>query len=330
MTEKYNPQAIEKKWQAKWEADGLYRSRVDWSRRKHYALTMLPYPSGDLHIGHWFAMAPSDARARWMRMKGYNVLFPMGFDAFGLPAENAAISRGIHPAEWTYKNIERMRGQLRSMGAIFDWEREIVSCDPVYYRWTEWFFKLFYEHDLAYRGEALVNWSPTLQTVLANEQVIDGKDERTGQPVIQKMMTQWFFRYTRYADELLNFDGIDWPEPVRIMQTNWIGRSEGARVVFKTEAGDPIEIYTTRPDTLWGATFMVLAPEHPLVDKITSDGQRDAVEAYKAAVARMTELERIGEEREKTGVFTGGYAINPVNGEEIPIWIADYVLITYG
>jgi leucyl-tRNA synthetase len=330
MTEKYNPQVIEKKWQAKWEADGLYRARVDWSKPKHYALTMLPYPSGDLHIGHWFAMAPSDARARWMRMKGFNVLFPMGFDAFGLPAENAAISRGIHPAEWTYKNIERMRGQLRSMGAIFDWEREVVSCDPEYYRWTEWFFKLFYENDLAYRGEALVNWSPTLQTVLANEQVIDGKDERTGQPVIQKMMTQWFFRYTRYADELLKFDGIDWPEPIRTMQTNWIGRSEGARVIFKTELGDPIEIYTTRPDTLWGATFMVLAPEHPLVDRITADDQRAAVEAYKAAAARLTELERIGEEREKTGVFTGGYAVNPASGEKIPIWIADYVLITYG
>ena len=330
MTERYNPQAIEKKWQAKWEADGLYRSRVDWSKPKHYALTMLPYPSGDLHIGHWFAMSPSDARARWMRMKGYNVLFPMGFDAFGLPAENAAISRGIHPAEWTYKNIERMRGQLRSMGAIFDWEREAVSCDPQYYRWTEWFFKIFYANDLAYRSEAQVNWSPTLQTVLANEQVIDGKDERTGQPVIQKMMTQWFFRYTRYTDELLNFDGIDWPEPIRIMQTNWIGRSEGARVVFKTENGDPIEIYTTRPDTLWGATFMVLAPEHPLVEKITSDEQRAAVEQYKAAVSRMTELDRMGEDREKTGVFTGGYAVNPVNGEKIPIWIADYVLITYG
>ena len=272
MTEKYDPKAIESRWQEKWENDQLYHSEVDWSKPKHYALTMLPYPSGDLHIGHWFAMTPSDARARYMRMQGYNVLFPMGFDAFGLPAENAAVQRNVHPAKWTYANIERMRGQMRSMGAMFDWERETVSCDPEYYRWTEWFFKLFYEHDLAYRGEALVNWSPTLQTVLANEQVIDGKDERTGQPVIQKMMTQWFFRYTAYADEMLDFSHIDWPEPIKIMQTNWIGRSEGAHVTFKTEQGDPIKIYTTRPDTLWGATFMVLAPEHALVEKITHAG----------------------------------------------------------
>ncbi len=328
--EKYQPKDIESKWQARWEADQLYRAKVDWSKPKHYALTMLPYPSGDLHMGHWFAMTPSDARARYKRMKGFNVLFPMGFDAFGLPAENAAIQRGIHPATWTFANIERMRKQLRSMGAMFDWEREAVSCEPAFYKWTEWFFKIFYENDLAYRGEALVNWSPTLQTVLANEQVIDGKDERTGQPVIQKMMTQWFFRYTRYTEELLKFEKIDWPEPIRIMQTNWIGRSEGARVVFKSEAGDPIEIFTTRPDTLWGATFMVLAPEHPLVSKITSSAQKAVVEAYVAQAARQTELERQSEDREKTGVFTGGYAINPVNNERIPVWVADYVLITYG
>ncbi|MCU0496865.1 MAG: leucine--tRNA ligase [Anaerolineae bacterium] len=327
---KYNPQKIESKWQAKWDSDGLYRSRVDWNKPKHYALTMLPYPSGDLHIGHWFAMTPSDARARYKRMQGFNVLFPMGFDAFGLPAENAAIQRGIHPATWTYNNIERMRKQLRSMGAMFDWEREIVSSDPDYYKWTEWFFKRFYDHDLAYRGEALVNWSPTLQTVLANEQVIDGKDERTGQPVIQKMMTQWFFRYTRYADEMLNYPSLDWPDHIRTMQTNWIGKSEGAHVTFHTEHGDPILIYTTRPDTLWGATFMVLAPEHPLIDTITSPEQRQAVTDYKTAVARFSELERASDSREKTGVWTGAYAINPVNQQRIPIWIADYVLITYG
>src|SRR6185436_16178274 len=237
-------------------------------------------------------MTPSDARARYMRMKGYNVLFPMGFDAFGLPAENAAIQRNIHPMKWTYANIERMRNQMKSMGTMFDWEREVESCDPEYYKWTEWFFKQFFENNLAYRGEAMVNWSPTLQTVLANEQVIDGKDERTGQPVIQKMMTQWFFRYTRYADEMLDFEHIDWPEPIRVMQTNWIGRSEGARVVFKTEQGDDIEIYTTRPDTLWGATFMVLAPEHPLVAKITTPGQKKAVEAYVDQAAHETEIER--------------------------------------
>jgi leucyl-tRNA synthetase len=263
-------------------------------------------------------------------MKGFNVLFPMGFDAFGLPAENAAIQRGIHPAKWTYANIERMRKQMRSMGAMFDWAREAVSSDPAYYKWTEWFFERFFEADLAYRGEALVNWSPTLQTVLANEQVIDGKDERTGQPVIQKMMTQWFFRYKAYADEMLDFSKVDWPEPIKIMQTNWIGRSEGARVVFKTEGGDPIEIYTTRPDTLWGATFMVLSPEHPLVDKITTDAQRKEVTAYREAAAKATEIERTAEDREKTGVWTGAYAINPVNGEKIQIWIADYVMITYG
>ena len=328
--DKYNPQEIEPKWQQRWEQDQLYRAKVDWSRPKHYALTMLPYPSGDLHIGHWFAMTPSDARARYMRMKGYNVLFPMGFDAFGLPAENAAVQRNIHPAKWTYANIERMRGQLRSMGAMFDWQREAVTCDPEYYRWTEWFFKKFYEAGLAYRGEAMVNWSPTLQTVLANEQVIDGRDERTGQPVIQKMMTQWFFRITNYAEELLRYEGVDWPEPVKTMQINWIGRSEGAKVTFHTEQNDPIEIFTTRPDTLWGATFMVLAPEHPLVSKITSDAQREAVEAYVEQAARRTELERTAEDREKTGVFTGAFAINPVNGERIPIWIADYVMISYG
>ncbi|MBI1278900.1 MAG: leucine--tRNA ligase [Anaerolineaceae bacterium] len=329
-TTKYNPQEIEGKWQEKWEQDKLYRSSVDWNKPKHYALTMLPYPSGDLHIGHWFAMTPSDARARYMRMRGYNVLFPMGFDAFGLPAENAAVQRNIHPKTWTLANIERMRKQMRSMGAMFDWEREMVSCVPEYYKWTEWFFKQFYNAGLAYRNEAMVNWSPTLQTVLANEQVIDGKDERTGQPVIQKMMTQWFFRYTRYTDEMLNFDHVDWPEPIRIMQTNWIGRSEGARVVFKTEQGDPLEVYTTRPDTLWGATFMVLAPEHPLVEKLTTDDQREAVNTYREQAAHQTEIERSAEGRDKTGVFTGAFAINPVNNARIPIWIADYVMVTYG
>ena len=331
MSETYNPSDIETRWQQKWDDSQLYRSKVDWDKPKHYALTMLPYPSGDLHIGHWYAMTPSDARARWMRMRGYNVLFPMGFDAFGLPAEQAAISRNIHPWKWTYSNIERMRKQLRSMGAMFDWEREAISCTPEYYKWTEWFFKKFYENDLAYRNEAMVNWSESLQTVLANEQVIDGKDERTGQPVVQKLMEQWFFRITKYADELLKFDSIDWPNPIQTMQTNWIGRSEGARVNFHTiEGNHPIEIFTTRPDTLWGATFMVLAPEHPLVEKIASDEQRKYVEGYIKATSKATELERLSDDREKTGVFTGAYAINPVNDEQIPIWIADYVMISYG
>ena len=331
MSKNYQPHEIEVKWQQKWDATQIYRSQVDWERPKHYALTMLPYPSGDLHIGHWFAMTPSDARARWMRMRGYNVLFPMGFDAFGLPAEQAAISRNIHPWKWTYSNIERMREQLRSMGAMFDWEREAISCTPEYYKWSEWFFKKFYENGVAYRGTALVNWSETLQTVLANEQVIDGRDERTGQPVVHKMMEQWFFAITKYADELLDFDSLDWPEPIKIMQSNWIGRSEGARVTFRTEVdGHPIEIFTTRPDTLWGSTFMVLAPEHDLVDKIATEDQRAAVEAYVQQTAQETEIERMLDDREKTGVFTGAYAINPVNDERIPIWIADYVMITYG
>ena len=332
MSQKYNAQEIEKKWQAKWEADQLYRSKVDWDKSKHYALTMLPYPSGDLHMGHWFAMTPSDARARFMRMKGFNVLFPMGFDAFGLPAENAAVQRNIHPWKWTYANIKTMREQMKSMGAMFDWEREAISCTPEYYRWTQWFFKKFYEAGLAYKGEAMVNWSPTLQTVLANEQVIDGKDERTGQPVVQKLMSQWFFRITQYAEELLRFEGLDWPEPIKLMQTNWIGRSEGARVVFvaHTAAQQPIEIFTTRPDTLWGATFMVLAPEHALLDELTTAEQQTVVAQYKAQASKSSEIERTAENREKTGVFTGGYAINPVTGQQVPVWIADYVMVSYG
>ncbi len=330
MSERYDHKAIEPKWQQAWEASGLYHSNVDWDRPKHYALTMLPYPSGDLHIGHWYAMTPSDARARYMRMKGYNVLFPMGFDAFGLPAENAAIQRNIHPWKWTFENIERMRRQLKSMGAMFDWRREVISAKPEYYKWNQWFFKRFFEHALAYRGEALVNWSPTLQTVLANEQVIDGKDERTGQPVIQKVMEQWFLRITQYAEELLRYDGIDWPDPVKTMQTNWIGRSEGARIRFRTDGGDEIEVFTTRPDTVFGATFMVLAPEHPLVEVLTTEDRREPVESYREMAAGRSELERSDQTREKTGVFTGGYAINPVNGARLPVWIADYVLMTYG
>ncbi len=330
MSDYYDHRATEQKWQARWEENGLYQSDVDWDRPKHYALTMLPYPSGDLHIGHWYAMTPSDARARYMRMKGFNVLFPMGFDAFGLPAENAAVQRNIHPRKWTYENMERMRDQLRSMGTMFDWRREAFTCEPGFDRWTQWFFSKLLEADLAYRNEAVVNWSPTLQTVLANEQVIDGKDERTGQPVVQKMMEQWFFRITKYADELLEFDGIDWPEPIKRMQTNWIGRSEGARIRFPTDGGDEIEVFTTRPDTVFGATFLVLAPEHALVETLTTQEQSEAVAAYRIEAAERSEIERTDATRTKTGVFTGGYAINPANGEKIQVWIADYVLVTYG
>jgi leucyl-tRNA synthetase len=333
MPDKWIPQEIEPRWQEQWERGGLYEARVEPDKPKHYAMTMYPYPSGDLHIGHWYAMVPSDARARWMRMSGYNVLFPMGFDAFGLPAENAAIKHQIHPKQWTYANIERMRKQLRTMGSMFDWTRECVTCDPEYYKWTQWFFLKLHDMGLAYKSLAPVDFCPVCNTTLAREQVWgdDRHCERCGTPVIKKDLSQWFFRITDYAEELLDFSKIEWPERVKTMQRNWIGRSEGAEVVFRTEKGDhPLPVFTTRPDTLWGATFMVLAPEHPLVKELTTEDQREAVEAYVAEARRMADIVREAADREKTGVFTGAYAINPVNGERIPIWIADYVLMTYG
>ena len=329
---RYRPQEIEPRWQQRWADDRLYEASIDPARKKMYCLTMLPYPSGDLHIGHWYAMTPSDARARFKRMQGANVMFPIGFDAFGLPAENAAIKRNVHPKEWTYQNIQTMRRQLRTMGAMWDWRREAVSSDPEYYRWTQWFFLKLWENGLAYRKEAPVDFCPSCNTTLAREQV-QGEDrhcERCDTPVIKKRLSQWFFRITNYADELLDFSKIDWPERVRTLQTNWIGRSEGAEVVFKTESGDPIPIFTTRPDTLWGATFMVLAPEHPLVERVTTAERREAVRAYVEQAVRQTDIQREAADKEKTGVSTGGYAINPVNEERIPIWIADYVLMTYG
>lgn len=332
-SDKYTPQEIEPKWQATWEAAGQHDTVEDPSRPKWYALTMLPYPSGDLHTGHWYAMTPSDAGARYQRMNGFNVFFPPGFDAFGLPAENAAINNNVHPKIWTYKNIERMRIQLRAMGAMWAWDREAVTCDPDYYKWSQWFFRKLYDSGLAYREFAPVDWCPNCNTTLAREQVWgdDRHCERCGTPVIKKELNQWKFRITNYAEELLaDMEIIDWPERVKVMQTNWIGRSEGAQVVFHTEAGDPIEIFTTRPDTLWGATFMVLAPEHPLVESITSKTQSAAVAEYKVAAERLDEVTRGATDKEKTGIFTGGYAINPVNGERIPIWIADYVMMGYG
>ncbi len=332
MKERYQPQHIESKWQTKWADDELYHAEIDEDREKFYALTMLPYPSGDLHIGHWYAMTPSDARARYQRMQGKNVLFPMGFDAFGLPAENAAIERDIHPKEWTYNNIERMRKQLKSMGAMFDWGREAISSDPSYYRWTQWFFIQLYNNDMAYRKHSPVDWCPSCNTTLAREQVV-GEDrlcERCDTPVVKKELEQWFFRITDYAEELLDFSHLDWPKQVVAMQKNWIGRSEGASVTFHTEDGDPMKVFTTRPDTLWGATFMVLAPEHPLVDKVTTDEHREEVEAYKEHAAHQTQIEREAADREKTGIFTGGFAVNPVNRKKIPIWIADYVMMSYG
>jgi leucyl-tRNA synthetase len=328
----YDPLECERRWQARWEAEGLYHSDHDPARPKHYALTMLPYPSGDLHMGHWYAMAPSDARARFQRMRGFNVLFPMGFDSFGLPAENAAIKRNVHPKEWTVRNIERMRGQLRRMGMMIDWRREIVSSEPEYYRWTQWFFLRLFHGDLAYRKRAPVDWCPNCNTTLAREQVVgdDRVCERCDTPVTKRDLSQWFFRTTRYAEELLRFDGLDWPERVKTLQERWIGRSEGASVVFRTEEGDPLEVFTTRPDTLWGVTFMVLAPEHPLVEKITTSARRDAVRAYVEMAARQSDVQREAAGREKTGVFTGAYATNPVNDERVPVWIADYVLMSYG
>jgi leucyl-tRNA synthetase len=335
MVPKYNPQEIEKKWQARWEGDRIYEVHETSERPKWYALTMFPYTSGDLHIGHWYAMAPSDVHARFKRMQGYNVLHPIGFDAFGLPAENAAIKHGIHPHIWTMRNIEKMRHQLRSIGAMYDWSREVITCLPEYYKWTQWFFLKLYEAGLAYRAKAPANWCPQCKTVLANEQVVGtGVCERCGTPVTRKDMEQWFFRITRYADELLEFPGIEWPERVRIMQRNWIGRSVGVEISFGLDVKGvdekEIRVFTTRPDTVFGVTFMVLAPEHPLVAKLTTSEHKDEVRDYIEWARSQTEIERLSTEKEKTGVFIGAYAINKLNGDRIPIWIADYVLLSYG
>lgn len=326
----YNPREIEKKWQKRWEEDKLYEVKEDDPRPKFYALTMFPYTSGDLHIGHWYAMAPSDAYARYKRMCGYNVLHPMGFDAFGLPAENAAIKKGIHPYIWTMNNIENMRRQLKSMGPCYDWSREVITCLPEYYKWTQWLFLKLYKAGLAYRAKAPVNWCPSCQTVLANEQVVGaGFCERCGTEVTKKELEQWFFRITKYADELLEFKNINWPEKIKLMQKNWIGRSEGAILKFGSDAGD-IDIFTTRPDTVYGATFLVLAPEHPLVEKLTQPYKKKEVEEYIELAKKRAERERLAEKREKDGVFLGSYALNYFTGERIPIWIADYVLPYYG
>lgn len=336
QSSKYNPHEIEKKWQRHWQETKLYEVDFDDSKPKFYFLTMYPYPSGDLHVGHWYAEAPADTAARYKRMRGYNVFFPMGFDAFGLPAENAAVraaKRGedVHPATLTYKQIERMEKQFAQIGAMFDWSKKVVTCDPEYYKWNQWLFLQFYKNGLAYKKFSPVDWCPNCNTTLAREQVIGEERlcDRCQTPVIKKDLDQWYFKVTHYADELLSFEGLDWPEKVRLMQTNWIGRSEGAEVKFQTEAED-ITVFTTRPDTLWGATFMVLAPEHPLVAKLCGAEKKAAVEAYVEAAKRKTEIERQAEGKEKTGVFIGSYAKNPVSGEDIPIWIADYVLMGYG
>lgn len=333
MESRYNPAEIEEKWQAAWDAQGLDQTLEDPSKPKFYALSMFPYPSGNLHMGHVRNYTITDVIARVQRMRGYRVLHPMGWDAFGLPAENAAIDRGIAPAKWTYQNIAQMRAQLKRLGLSYDWSREVTTCSPDYYKWTQWIFLQFLQAGLAYQKEAAVNWDPIDQTVLANEQVdSEGKSWRSGAKVERRLLKQWFLKITDYAEQLLqDLNQLDgWPERVRLMQENWIGKSTGAEVVFQTAAGDDLKVYTTRPDTLWGATFMVLSPEHPLVDKLTTAEQAVAIAAYKAAAASKSEIDRTAEDREKTGVWTGSYAINPVNGEQIPVWIADYVLMGYG
>ncbi len=335
--ERYDPASIEPRWQARWDELGLYRTDLEQARNRYYLLTMYPYPSGDIHIGHWYIKTPTDAIARYQRMHGKNVFLPIGFDAFGLPAENAAIRNNINPRDWTMSNIANMRRQLRQMGATFDWDAEVVTCDPDYYRWNQWFFLQFLKAGLAYRAKSAVDWCPNDGT-LAREQV-EGADRhcwRCGAKVEKRDLDQWYLRVTKYADELLDFSEIKFPEPVEVMQTNWIGRSEGGEITFDTApsdhhaGGEEIRVFTTRPDTLFGATFMVLAPEHPLVETLTAPDRRAEVQAYVARAEAATEIERLSTEREKTGVATGAHAINPVNDERIPIFVADYVLSGYG
>jgi leucyl-tRNA synthetase len=330
------PQEIEPKWQKIWAERGVMKASDSSPKQKYYDLVMYPYPSGDLTVGHARNYVMGDVLARMKRMQGFEVLHPFGWDAFGLPAENAAVKRGgMHPRKWTLDNIAKGKRELKIMGILYDWDREVTSSEPDYYRWTQWLFLLMYERGLAYRAMAPVNWCPVDKTVLANEQVINGKCWRHPDVEVEKRdLEQWFLRITSYADRLLDDLALldKWPQKVRVMQTNWIGRSTGAEVDFPVDgmADEKIRIYTTRPDTLFGATFMVLAPEHPLVESVTSDAQRARVRAYVEKARKETEIERLSTEREKTGVATGGFAVNPMNGERIPIWVADYVLVTYG
>lgn len=323
---------VEKKWNEKWDQTKLYSFNRDRVDKKKYVLEMFSYPSGaKLHLGHWYNYGLTDSYARYMRMKGFEIFQPMGFDAFGLPAENYAIKTGIHPEDSTLKNIDTMEKQLKAMGAMFDWDYEIKTCMPDYYRWTQWCFLQLYKKGLAYRKEAPVNWCESCQTVLANEQVVDGGCERCGTPVKRKHLTQWFFKITDYAERLLEgLDKIDWPEKTKMMQRNWIGKSTGGQIIFQLETGDTLTVFTTRADTLYGCTYVVLAPEHPLTKKITTPHQLKAVEEYIDYAARASEIDRLSTTREKTGVFTGAYALNPINGRRIPIYVADYVLATYG
>ena len=329
----YDFKNIESKWKKVWDETQLYRTDLTEAEKKLYCLVMFIYPSGDrLHIGHWYNYGPTDTWARFKKMQGYNVFEPIGYDAFGLPAENYAIKKGVHPAISTEANIQAIRNQLKEIGAMYDWSKEINTSDPEYYKWTQWLFLHLYKKGLAYKKEAPVNWCPSCKTVLANEQVVDGKCERCDTEVIQKDLEQWFFKITDYAEQLLEGLGrIEWPEKTVTMQRNWIGKSEGAWIKFKLdEHEEEIEVFTTRPDTLWGVTYMVLAPEHNLVKKITKPEYAEKVEEYIKQTRKSTEIERTSTEKEKTGVFTGAYCINPVNGEKVPVWISDYVLVSYG
>ncbi|MGG3736501.1 leucine--tRNA ligase [Aeribacillus pallidus] len=324
---------IEKKWQKYWEENKTFKTVDDDSKPKFYALDMFPYPSGaGLHVGHPEGYTATDILSRMKRMQGYNVLHPMGWDAFGLPAEQYALDTGNDPAEFTKKNIDNFRRQIKSLGFSYDWDREINTTDPNYYKWTQWIFLKLYEKGLAYIDEVPVNWCPALGTVLANEEVIDGKSERGGHPVERRPMKQWMLKITEYADRLLeDLEELDWPESIKEMQRNWIGRSEGAEVTFQIDGHDEtFTVFTTRPDTLFGATYCVLAPEHPLVKKITTPEQQVAVESYLDQIKSKSDLERTDLAKEKTGVFTGAYAVNPASGKKMPIWIADYVLMSYG
>lgn len=329
----YNAQSIEPKWQAYWDKHQTFKTREESGKPKFYALDMFPYPSGaGLHVGHPEGYTATDIISRYKRMRGYNVLHPMGWDAFGLPAEQHALDTGEHPRHFTVKNIDNFRRQIKSLGFSYDWDREISTTDPEYYKWTQWIFIQLFNKGLAYVAEVPVNWCPALGTVLANEEVIDGKSERGGHPVVRKPMRQWILKITDYAERLLeDLEELDWTESIKDMQRNWIGKSEGAEVVFEIEGHDQnLTVFTTRPDTLFGASYAVLAPEHDLVAKIMTDAQRDAIKAYQEQASRKSDLERTDLAKDKTGVFTGAYAINPVNGAKLPIWIADYVLAGYG
>ena len=328
---KYNPAQIEKKWQEVWESQRLYQADDKSDKPKYYSLDMFPYPSGDLHIGHWYNYTGPDVFARFKRMNGYNVLRPIGFDAFGLPAENAAIKRGLDPNDWTQSNIATMIAQLKSTGVSFDWSRMVDTSQPEYYKWTQWIFIQLFKQGLAYRAKGKVNWCETDQTVLANEQVEDGMCWRCGNPVTQKELEQWYFKTTHYADELHeDLESLDWPEKTKLMQKNWIGRSTGANVVFSVVgAKESIEVFTTRPDTLYGVSYLALTPSHPLIKKVTTPDNKQVVEEYQALSLRKSERE-IQEKNEKSGVFTGGFVIHPMTGEKVPVWVADYVLAGYG